>query len=42
MALQYGPGAATLVLDGWQHEAGRDATDVAYCDAVAALNTPGP
>jgi aminoglycoside phosphotransferase (APT) family kinase protein len=40
MALQYGPDAATLVLDGWQHETGRDATNVAYWDAVAALNTP--
>lgn len=40
MAHQYGLAAADHVLDGWQHEAGRAATDVAYWDAVAALNTP--
>ncbi|WP_152363730.1 phosphotransferase family protein [Microlunatus speluncae] len=40
MAHQYGLEAADHVLDGWQREAGRQATDVAYWDAVAALNTP--
>jgi hypothetical protein len=40
MALQYGPDAAAHVLDGWQRERGRQATNVAYWDAVAALNTP--
>lgn len=39
-ALQYGPAAPHHVLDGWQCEAGRFATNVAYWDAVAALNTP--
>jgi hypothetical protein len=27
-------------LEGWQREAGREAIDVPYWDAVAALNTP--
>jgi aminoglycoside phosphotransferase (APT) family kinase protein len=40
MGYQYGLHAAGHVLDGWQHEAGREATDVAYWDTVAALNTP--
>lgn len=31
--------AARLVLDGWEEEIGRKATDVAYWDLVAALNT---
>jgi aminoglycoside phosphotransferase (APT) family kinase protein len=39
MAVQYGLPAAGHVLEGWQHERGRAATDVAYWDAVAALNT---
>lgn len=40
MAVQYGPDAAAHVLDGWQRESGRQATDVPYWDAVAALHTP--
>ena len=40
MAHQYGPSAPAHVLDGWQLESGREATNVAYWDAVAALNTP--
>lgn len=40
MALQYGPDAPAHVLNGWQRQAGRDAVNVAYWDAVAALNTP--
>jgi hypothetical protein len=40
MALQYGQETPALVLEGWQHESGREATNVAYWDAVAALNTP--
>jgi aminoglycoside phosphotransferase (APT) family kinase protein len=40
MALQYGPAAPALVLDGWQRAMGRAATHVPYWDAVAALNTP--
>lgn len=40
MAVQYGPDAAAHVLDGWQRESGRQATNVAYWDVVAALNTP--
>jgi hypothetical protein len=38
--VQYGADAPAQVLDGWQRESGRDATNVAYWDAVAALNTP--
>lgn len=40
MALQYGPDAPAHVLDGWQHQADREAANVAYWDSVAALNTP--
>lgn len=40
MALQYGPDAPAHVLNGWQRQAGRTAANVAYWDAVAALNTP--
>ena len=40
MAIQYGPEAPARVLDGWQRESGRLATNVPYWDAVAALNTP--
>lgn len=40
MALQYGQDAPSHVLEGWQGQAGRAATSVAYWDAVAALNTP--
>ncbi len=40
MALQYGSAAPAYVLDGWQRESGRQATNVPYWDAVAALNTP--
>ena len=40
MAHQYGLDAAVHVLDGWERETGREATDVAYWDVVAALNTP--
>jgi aminoglycoside phosphotransferase (APT) family kinase protein len=40
MALQYGSDAPAPVLDGWQRESGRQATNVPYWDAVAALNTP--
>jgi aminoglycoside phosphotransferase (APT) family kinase protein len=36
----FGPDAACDVLDGWQHHAGRAATDVAYWDLVAGLSTP--
>ncbi len=39
-ALRYGIEAAQPVLDGWERQAGRTATSVAYWDAVAALNTP--
>lgn len=34
-----GPDAAELVLEGWEGEMGRRATDIDYWDAVAALNT---
>lgn len=40
MAVQYGPDAATHVLEGWQRESGRDATNLPYWDTVAAASTP--
>ncbi|MGN9907767.1 phosphotransferase family protein [Phytohabitans sp. LJ34] len=40
MAIQYGLDAPAHVLDGWERQAGRTATNVPYWDAVAALNTP--
>lgn len=40
VALQYGLAAAEFVRDGWELQMGRPATQVAYWDAVAALNTP--
>jgi aminoglycoside phosphotransferase (APT) family kinase protein len=39
-ALCYGMVASAEVLRGWEDEAGRPASDVAYWDAVAALATP--
>jgi hypothetical protein len=39
-ALKYGPDAPGHVLDGWQRESGREATDVPYWDAVAGVTTP--
>ena len=38
--LVYGLYAADAVLDGWQRASGREATDVAYFDALVALQTP--
>ena len=38
-ALTFGPEAPDAVLDGWERAAGTKAEDVAYWDAVAALNT---
>lgn len=40
MAITYGTGATAGVVDGWQEASGRTATNLAYWDAVAALNTP--
>jgi Ser/Thr protein kinase RdoA (MazF antagonist) len=40
MALQYGQDAPSHVLEGWERQAGLEAIDVPYWDAVAALNTP--
>ena len=40
MTLQYGQDAPSHVLEGWERQAGREAVDVPYWDAVAALNTP--
>lgn len=40
VALRYGLTAATFVLEGWERQMRRQATDIAYWDAVAALNTP--
>jgi aminoglycoside phosphotransferase (APT) family kinase protein len=39
-AIHHGPDGPALVLEGWEGEMGRKATDVAYWDAHAALNTP--
>ena len=39
VAIIFGPEAPELVLDGWERAAGTRAEDVAYWDAVAALNT---
>jgi aminoglycoside phosphotransferase (APT) family kinase protein len=39
MTMQYGMAAPPYVLEGWEREAGRPATAVAYWDAIAALNT---
>jgi aminoglycoside phosphotransferase (APT) family kinase protein len=36
----HGLDAAAHILDGWQAEAGRPASDIAYWDAVAALASP--
>jgi aminoglycoside phosphotransferase (APT) family kinase protein len=40
-ALMYGQDTAEAVLGGWQHATGEPAQDVAYWDAVTALNMPG-
>jgi aminoglycoside phosphotransferase (APT) family kinase protein len=40
LAIMFGPDAPDLVLDGWERATGTEARDVAYWDAVAALNTP--
>ncbi|MEV0717459.1 aminoglycoside phosphotransferase family protein [Asanoa sp. NPDC050611] len=40
VTLLYDDAAARLVLDGWERASGERARDVAYWDAVAALNTP--
>jgi aminoglycoside phosphotransferase (APT) family kinase protein len=37
--IMFGPEAPDLVLDGWERATGSKARDVAYWDAVAALNT---
>ena len=39
-AVHHGPDRAALVLEGWEDEMGRTATDLAYWDALIALNTP--
>ncbi|MDA1387583.1 MULTISPECIES: phosphotransferase family protein [Glycomyces] len=39
-ALTFGQGAAGSVLDGWEQRSGIEAADLAYWDAVAALNMP--
>lgn len=39
VAIAFGPHAPDHVLEGWEHAAGTRAADVAYWDAVAALNT---
>ena len=39
VAIIFGPEAPEPVLDGWERATGRRAEDVAYWDAVAALNT---
>lgn len=40
VAITFGPAAPAQVLDGYQHATASKARDVAYWDAVAALNTP--
>lgn len=40
VAITFGPEAPAHVLDGWERATGTRARDVAYWDAVAALNTP--
>jgi aminoglycoside phosphotransferase (APT) family kinase protein len=39
MAIYYGLGAIDDALHGWEMTTGRESTDVAYWDVVAALNT---
>ncbi len=40
VAITFGPAAPAQVLDGYEHATAAKARDVAYWDAVAALNTP--
>ena len=40
VAIIFGPDAPAVVLDGWERAARTSAEDIAYWDAVAALNTP--
>ena len=40
VGIKYGVDAAEHVLNGWQAQSRRAATDLAYWDVVAALNTP--
>ncbi|TDD18068.1 hypothetical protein E1218_26675 [Kribbella turkmenica] len=40
MAITYGPDATGGIVRGWEEASGRPVNDVAYWDAVAALNTP--
>lgn len=40
MAIRHGHDAAQQVLRGWEAETGRPAANLAYWDAVSALNTP--
>lgn len=40
VAIVFGPDAPDVVLEGWEHATGTSARQVAYWDAVAALNTP--
>lgn len=39
-AMHHGPDGPVLVLEGWEDEMGRKAADLAYWDALIALNTP--
>lgn len=39
LAIMFGTDAPDLVLDGWERATGTKARDIAYWDAVAALNT---
>jgi aminoglycoside phosphotransferase (APT) family kinase protein len=39
-SMRFGLFAAEEILHGWQRATGRDATNIAYWDLVAALNTP--
>ncbi|MFI5692226.1 aminoglycoside phosphotransferase family protein [Kribbella sp. NPDC051586] len=40
IAITYGPKATKGIVTGWEEAAGASATNIAYWDAVAAVNTP--
>ena len=40
VAILFGPEGIDDVIDGWDEVSGTKARDIAYWDAIAALNTP--
>jgi aminoglycoside phosphotransferase (APT) family kinase protein len=40
IAITYGPDSIDDIVAGWEQATGKSATNIAYWDAVAALNTP--